>query len=592
MTDKPPTIVSSTFKPGGPVPAAWEVHAEWLLEALAGLRVQGRAQEEKTLAGLRVQGRAQEEKTLRNAFIVSSSMVAFHWAQQTVLGGRTDVSMADAFLGAAELLVRVVETVRPFLETRGLLERVTGERKSWTPGDSGEIVYSEGPVEVERLQLAELVYSEGPVEVERLRLDRFFGGEGLLEALLETVTVDGEAHELLVFDARLADLLDELGQAGWAAKVRSTPAEERGRRWIDLEKHKPLAAMAVCKAVWMRIQAERAARAARLERVPVPTMHALTARVAMGLPTGGNTAELRTRAPGIVAFEAGEWARLGGAAGVLAAVLAQRGHRQWVEGSRTADKVEILASKEELARMGLGNHDRPGETLAQLLELLSSCRLVAAGDPGNLSGALVLDWFVAERPRAGKAGRPSSVYVVTVGWPLMPTYTEAFAAERKLVLPRELRFYGPVLDPATCVLAGNRRTYQAQRLAWSIGAGQWLVSRREEYAERGGVQLDTLRPFLTGMGLYHRSHASLADEVGEAWRRKPVQLELGGPKEPLLVPTGDGLFRLGPDYKEQEKLILAGADLTDRKRAAARQSNKVRRGDVRRKRTDKGPDGV
>ena len=571
MTDKPTTIVSSTFTPGDGMPTAWEAHAHVLFEQLAGFGVRLGAP----------------------ALVANGSLIGLFWTLETVTEGRTDLvrlrvsevqiemevyavghALADdgktldqaeaealeseAYLDAVTLLGRVVKEVRRFLEARGLVQRVTAY-------------------------------------VERLRLDRFFGpadAEGRREALLETVNVDGEAHELLVFDARLADLLEELGQAGWAAKVRSTPAEERGRRWIDLEKHKPLAAMAVCKAVWMRIQAERAARAARLERVPVPTMHALTARVAMGLPTGGNTAELRTRAPGIVAFEAGEWARLGGAAGVLAAVLAQRGHRQWVEGSRTADKVEILASKEELARMGLGNHDRPGETLAQLLELLSSCRLVAAGDPGNLSGALVLDWFVAERPRAGKAGRPSSVYVVTVGWPLMPTYTEAFAAERKLVLPRELRFYGPVLDPATCVLAGNRRTYQAQRLAWSIGAGQWLVSRREEYAERGGVQLDTLRPFLTGMGLYHRSHASLADEVGEAWRRKPVQLELGGPKEPLLVPTGDGLFRLGPDYKEQEKLILAGADLTDRKRAAARQSNKVRRGDVRRKRTDKGPDGV
>ena len=239
MTDKPTTIVSSTFTPGdGPMPTAWEAHAAWLLEALAGLRVQGRAQ---------------EEKTPRNAFVVSSSMVAFHWAQQTVLGGRTDVSMADAFLRAAELLVRVVETVRPFLETRGLLERVTGERKSWAPDDTGE-----------------LVYSEGPVEVERLRLDPFFGpadAEGRREALLETVNVDGEAHELLVFDARLADLLEELGQAGWAAKARSTPAEERGRRWIDLENHKPLAAMAVCKAVWRRIQAEGAAPGAKLLQV-------------------------------------------------------------------------------------------------------------------------------------------------------------------------------------------------------------------------------------------------------------------------------------------------------------------------------------
>ena len=247
MTDKPTTIVSSTFTPGdGPMPTAWEAHAHVLFEQLAGFGVRLGAP----------------------ALVANGSLIGLFWTLETVTEGRTDLvrlrvsevqiemevyavghALADdgkpldqaeaealeseAYLDAVTLLGRVVKEVRRFLEARGLVQRVTAY-------------------------------------VERMRVEPFFGpadAEGRREALLETVTVDGEAHELLVFDARLADLLEELGQPATAVKVRRTPAEERGRRWIDLEKHKPLAAMAVCKAVWRRIQAERASPGAKLYQV-------------------------------------------------------------------------------------------------------------------------------------------------------------------------------------------------------------------------------------------------------------------------------------------------------------------------------------
>ena len=112
---------------------------------------------------------------------------------------------------------------------------------------------------------------------------------------------------------------------------------------------------------------------------------------------------------------------------------------------------------------------------------------------------------------------------------------------------------------------------------FAVGAGQWLVSRREEYAALGGVRLDTLRPFLRSMGLYHRSHASLAEDVAERWRLPAEQPPLPalGPAGPLLVATKvDGVYRLGPDYTAQEALILRNAELTETGRKRQRRGRK------------------
>lgn len=155
----------------------------------------------------------------------------------------------------------------------------------------------------------------------------------------------------------------------------------------------------------------------------------------------------------------------------------------------------------------------------------------------------------------------------------MPLRLEALALERGFAIPRELAWYGPVLNPAWAPLTGNARTARTQRLAFAVGAGQWLVSRREEYAERGGVRLDTLRPYLQSMGLYHRSHASLANDVSEQWRTTPGQPPLPGlgPTGPLLVPTKvDGVYQLGPDYKAQEALVIRNAEVTAKAKARQR----------------------
>lgn len=209
--------------------------------------------------------------------------------------------------------------------------------------------------------------------------------------------------------------------------------------------------------------------AERQRKVPVPSMHGLTARVVTGLGRQLDTSALRGLAAGIVAPpEPGRWVQLsetaGDTAGVLAAWLATQAHRQWVAGGfEMADRVEVVASKEELVRMGLSSHGgSPVAVLEEALALLESTRLMGGADdkqPG--SGRLVLDYFQAAKPRVSpKGGRPSAVYIVTVGWPLMPLRLEALAAERGFTVPRELAWYGPVLNPAWAPLTGNNRTHR------------------------------------------------------------------------------------------------------------------------------------
>jgi len=464
----------------------------------------------------------------------------FRWALDTVSDEidylSTDLkpehAIGEAYRAAGEVAARTVDEVRRFLNTRGLLV----ENQTW-----GE---------------------------PRLQYRRFIDDKG---ELLD----DGS---MLAVDAVLADLYDALKAPKNAQAVRETPVAQRGERWVGPD---PKACLVVLKVVWGLIKAERERakkeaeqRAERQRKVPVPSMHGLTARVVTGLGRQLDTSALRGLAAGIVAPpEPGRWVQLsetaGDTAGVLAAWLATQAHRQWVAGGfEMADRVEVVASKEELVRMGLSSHGgSPVAVLEEALALLESTRLMGGADdkqPG--SGRLVLDYFQAAKPRVSpKGGRPSAVYIVTVGWPLMPLRLEALAAERGFTVPRELAWYGPVLNPAWAPLTGNNRTHRTQRLAFAVGAGQWLVSRREEYAELGGVRLDTLRPFLQSMGLYHRSHASLAEDVAERWRLPAGQPPLPslGPAGPLLVATQmEGVYRLGPDYRAQEALVLHNAEIT------------------------------
>jgi hypothetical protein len=107
---------------------------------------------------------------------------------------------------------------------------------------------------------------------------------------------------------------------------------------------------------------------------------------------------------------------------------------------------------------------------------------------------------------------------------------------------------------------------------WSLGLGAVLVDRREEYAERGGVEWATLKNGLQRHGLWTRTHNSLA----ERWMVHACvplkQLSLAGVARAAPLECfelgGKTLVRLGPDYADAESLVLGAADRTTAARAA------------------------
>ena len=500
MTDKPTTIVSSTFTPGDGMPTAWEAHAHVLFEQLAGFGVRLGAP----------------------ALVANGSLIGLFWTLETVTEGRTDLvrlrvsevqiemevyavghALADdgktldqaeaealeseAYLDAVTLLGRVVKEVRRFLEARGLVQRVTAY-------------------------------------VERLRLDRFFGpadAEGRREALLETVNVDGEAHELLVFDARLADLLEELGQAGWAAKVRSTPAEERGRRWIDLEKHKPLAAMAVCKAVWRRIQAERERARASRPAVVRATVTDVLLPVMGGqhtLPTldDGRVLDSKRRELGRIALVSARMTHEGVRRGLelfgsvtgnrLLKSLVLRSHEQQERGDPFALRVRYAGGWAGMAET-LGVTDKNTSSLVHLAEAGAA---VVWSTPYAKGMAL---WALAVT--RGNHLRPGEV-AFTLNTPLAPGYAAELAhAKNNSLVARTARRLVPELryEPPTGAVRPNEAG-----AVWTLHRRFLLelVDRTPELVAHGGIalSLDDWRRFAVEVGL----PPATLPKVLDAWR--------------------------------------------------------------------------
>ena len=475
----------------------------------------------------------------------AGSLMGLPWALSAVRAGAGELAV-EQWRDVGELVARTGETVQAFLEAKGLADGWVGSL---------------------------LDENARPLQTEELDAD--------MRAML---AIDGGVHGLLVFDALLAGLLDKLGQPTWATKVRATTTEERGERWrLGAVRG---AGETVFRAVWAGILEGRARAAKETEaleerrrKVPVASMHALPAAVAMAgaraTETPGSLA-LRGPAAGIVVFENPErWREVGDAAATLASWLAEVAHRQWLAGVATWQLVAVPANARTLARLGvLSDAKRPEAELAELLEALTTVRIGLSSDNEQRAntGRFVLDYLPSEtRWTTEKGGRTWVEYVVTVGWPLAPLQLEGAMAERGLDIPRELSFYGPLFNPQWVPVTGYRKTHRVQRLAGAVGLGQWLVSRREEYAALGGVRLDTARPYFQRMGLYHRSHASLVEDVLGLWT-KPLEVsqrhlalegEPAAPSGAMLVPTKvDGVYRLGPDYKAQEALILDGAKLT------------------------------
>ena len=262
----------------------------------------------------------------------------------------------------------------------------------------------------------------------------------------------------------------------------------------------------------------------------------------------------------------------------LAAYLATVAYEQRRLGLSEADSRRVLIpslNRDTLRAFGI-------ETEAQLrtgLEWLQSVQLgpdswpcvgaFGRGDPGASTA---------------KGGRPAAPgYIVEVGYPLAP-----FAGEKLRALheangwrvPAELNFYSPVLPlvlypgPAP---GSYTPTHKRQLDAYCMALPLVLMERREDYAARG-VLLDELRGPLKNAGIYERSHASLVENLCDAWRSEPPPPLPGmGRTAPVLVPVdpdaghGSGTrYRLGPDFEHADGMIRDAAELTERQSMAGR----------------------
>ena len=189
---------------------------------------------------------------------------ALEWGTETV---SADVLAAATGIGESELAQRVTAealaladrvaiTVQAFLEGKQLLGEVEVTHSGWHRGDDDVMREVKGTYKGKRVRVARFVDSAG-------------------NAKLETVTVDGEARELLAFDVLLAEFFAELGTPeakATAAKIRKTPPEERGKRWKaattpDGGPLGPRACLAVFQAVWAKLKDERAAPVYKLMHV-------------------------------------------------------------------------------------------------------------------------------------------------------------------------------------------------------------------------------------------------------------------------------------------------------------------------------------
>lgn len=401
-------------------------------------------------------------------------------------------------------------------------------------------------------------------------------------------------------DEALAALVERSGETGrkLAGAIRDTTKktpEERAARWrpwVD-----PLRVpRTLAKALWHDVVAptvrfevdEQARTVERMGKLPAPTIHPAPRNAILAAPLGlrpnpdgsldvgpGKDGR-RGYLPPVALVSVGERA-LSSSAGkivpTLAALLAREAWDRWRRGIPRFDWIAVPAGRNALHARGIdAEEDELDEAIAWLQDLkVGGLPCVDASPPPQE--------VISDEKRGG---RPEKRRIIRVGAPLAPMGLEGVYRDAGMTLPAELRFFSPVLDPAEAPLIGHRQTYARQRDFYALGIGSFFVEHREQYANRGGVKIDlqTWRKFLDARGIYHRTHHSLADQMWDAYRghRKPGLPGIG-PRAAVLVETapGSGVYRLGPDFTEQERVILNAAERTAKRRGDRRKALSARR---------------
>jgi len=260
---------------------------------------------------------------------------------------------------------------------------------------------------------------------------------------------------------------------------------------------------------------------------------------------------------------------------LVAAALAIRAWERWQRGQRGAHVVTFPVGRDAL-RVELGvNCDV--DNVIGALEWLR--------DGINWSGSQCVAGWHYENAKPGP-GRPSKILAVEVGAPLAPQALAHALQQVGAKLPSALRWYAPVFNPAHAPRIGDKRTRQRQQALFGLGLGTFFIDKREEYRDRGAVQIIPAEwhRFCQRMALYHRTHASLADDVLNALCSTSAQGDLLEPRGPVLVETSPGsrFVKLGPDYAGAERMIIGAGERTREGRSRKERARRARKERARR----------
>jgi hypothetical protein len=424
--------------------------------------------------------------------------------------------------------------------------------------------------------------------------------EDALDRAPAPIADDAPDEAALGLDEELAALLETIGAEGrkQAQAVREKSAKrttaKTAARW---RRHaEPMRVpLLLAKALWAdRVRAVVEEAAGRAGKVEAPTMHPTVRTLILLAPTGRTVPQPDGAVALGVDAHGSRHGMLPAVASVsladdalkadpkklrvvapLAAWLAMQAHERWLRGESRSEWIPLPTGRDGL-RAVMGTTEE--EELDAALEWLAGVKV--GGLPCIDASPPPEDFWISER--GSKGGRPAKRRLIRVGPPLFPLGLEHVYRQAGMTLPPELRFFSPVLNPENVPRIGDHRTHARQRDFYSLGLGAFLIEKREEYADRGGVQIDSAswRRTLDNAGIYHRSHASLADAVLDAYRAPRRQPDLHGPRGPVLVETepGSGRYRLGDDFEPQERVILAAAQRSGEARERRNRAARARKG--------------
>ena len=388
-----------------------------------------------------------------------------------------------------------------------------------------------------------------------------------------------EDDRILEHAARSALALedDEIAKSEDALKkliaALATDRDDVDEPWGELDRSNPLKRpRGRAKNLWPEVRGQlekdEAKRTEKKNKVPAPSLHPSVRRVVQSLKTGQverredgafwsqTTGGRRQIVPAqaLMSITADILRREGCPVLVpLASYLVREVHAGWLNIRDRFEHVVVPTSRDAIESC-LGVRATEGE-IEQALEMLEGIQI------GNAPCVV----SHTRKDEGSTGGRRAKGIVVHVGDPMAPQGLESVYANAGQKLPKGLRFYSFVLDPkaAPIVRGSYNPTRQSQRDFYTFGFGVLMMDKREEYLERGDVQItpEMMRDSTKESGIYHRGHHSLSDEILSSYIKPDTEGQLSLQSPTLIKTTGDR-YKLGPMLKAQEELLTSAGQST------------------------------